>query len=554
MDAMRSGRWLVAALAAAAASTAGAGVVSGTVRDAQGNGVTGAMVTISDVKRGLGETVYTDSTGRFSLKTDLQGALTLRVRKLYFQDAQKDIALAANASAAENFSLSAATGEQEISDSLPAISHFSKIAFEDGAFSRAQFARDCLSCHQIGNSFTRWARPVDGWMPTVQRMHGYLGNGDENNMRHRAELLSKAFDGSPSKSRPIYPIDPALYKAKVRQIRLDDAGVPHDAEFSARDGKIYTVDMFTDMVLVTDPKTGATERYPETADGLPPGGKFTQMGMAVPYGLSISRAPHSLAEGQDGRFYLTESIGGSIGAFDPRTKTYEHYDVGSGAVYPHSIRVDRQGVVWFTVAFSNQIGRFDPKSKKMDVLKLPDTKSTGAACCAVPYGIDVHPGDGGIWYTKLFSDKIGRIDPATLEIKEFDSPVKGPRRQRFDAKGTLWIAGFSDGLIAKVDTTTMAARLYALPILAPGEITAPYALAVHPKTQEVWVNDTMTDAVYRFVPSEERFITYPMPLRGTYTRDFTFTDQGWACTSNNPIPAAALEGTTAELLCIDTGS
>jgi hypothetical protein len=69
----------------------------------------------------------------------------------------------------------------------------------------------------------------------------------------------------------------------------------------------------------------------------------------------------------------------------------------------------------------------------------------------------------------------------------------------------------------------------------------------------VWVNDTMLDLVWRFLVAEERFIAYPMPLRGTYTRDFTFTDKGWACTSNNPIPAPALEGGVPELICIDPG-
>jgi hypothetical protein len=63
----------------------------------------------------------------------------------------------------------------------------------------------------------------------------------------------------------------------------------------------------------------------------------------------------------------------------------------------------------------------------------------------------------------------------------------------------------------------------------------------------------MMDVVWRFLADEERFVAYPMPLRGTYTRDFTFTDKGWACTSNNPIPAAALEGGVPELICIDPG-
>ncbi len=539
-------------LAASYGTHAFAGAVSGQVKDERGAAIAGAMVTVSDARRGLAESVFSDRNGRFMLDTRLGGPLELRVRKLYFADHTAQIDLAASGRVDLSIGLTALKSDAEISDALPSISHFAKINFDaDGPFSRPQFARDCLSCHAIGNSFTRWSRPPEGWLPTVTRMHGYLGNGDAAAMKRRAEMLAKAFDGSPARSRPAYPVDPALYRARILQYRLDGAGVPHDAEVSRVDGKVYTVDMFVDAVIVTDLATGKSESVPETADGLPPGGAFTKMGAPAPYGLTIARAPHSLSEGLDGKFYLTESIGGSIGAFDPATRTFQHFDVGGGAVYPHSVRVDRKGIVWFTVAFSNQIGRFDPVSKEMKVLALPQTPSTGAACCAVPYGIDVHPVDGSIWYTKLFSDKIGRIDAATLAITEIDSPVAGPRRQRFDKAGNLWITGFSHGDIARLDTTSMRSRIYTLPQYAPGEVPSPYALGIHPATQDVWINDVNTDHVYRFIPAEERFVAYPMPLRGTYTRDFTFTTAGGACTANNPIPAAALEGQTPELICSD---
>jgi streptogramin lyase len=74
---------------------------------------------------------------------------------------------------------------------------------------------------------------------------------------------------------------------------------------------------------------------------------------------------------------------------------------------------------------------------------------------------------------------------------------------------------------------------------------------VHPDTQDIWINENMTDRIYRFIPSEERFIAYPMPLSGTYTRDMTFTGDGRVCTSNNPIPPMALEGGVLEIICID---
>ena len=87
-------------------------------------------------------------------------------------------------------------------------------------------------------------------------------------------------------------------------------------------------------------------------------------------------------------------------------------------------------------------------------------------------------------------------------------------------------------------------------MFAPDEVPTPYALAIHPGTQEVWVNDTMLDLVWRFLPDEERFIAYPLPIKGTYTREFTFTREGWACTTNNSLNQF-IEGGVPELICID---
>ena len=40
-------------------------------------------------------------------------------------------------------------------------------------------------------------------------------------------------------------------------------------------------------------------------------------------------------------------------------------------------------------------------------------------------------------------------------------------------------------------------------------------------------------------------------LSGTYTRDCSFTEDGKACTSNIPLPVAALEGGVSEPICIE---
>ena len=205
-----------------------------------------------------------------------------------------------------------------------------------------------------------------------------------------------------------------------------------------------------------------------------------------------------------------------------------------------------------TLAGSEHVGRLDPDNGKFDILELPDAESGGIAGGTQPYGIDINPVDDHMWYGRLFADKIGHVDPDSLEITEYDSPVRGPRRMRFDKDGILWVSGFSEGQLARVDVSDgFKTKVYDMPEFAPGYRPSPYALGVHTQTQDIWLNENMTDRIYRFIPSEERFIVYPVPLSGTYSRDMTFTPDGQVCLSNNPIPPPALEGSALEIICID---
>ncbi|MCK9284039.1 MAG: carboxypeptidase regulatory-like domain-containing protein [Rhodocyclaceae bacterium] len=522
----------------------------GKVVDTRGAPVAGAIVSLANGK-GRTESVWSGADGSFSLDTGMRGKLALRVRKRFYEDAVQPM----KSGQPVTIRLAQITDPQRLSDDHPALSRFSRIQFESdesSPFSRRNFTRDCLSCHSLGGAFTRTPRPPEGWMPTVQRMHGYVGSQDPAMIDRRAHLLSRAFDDTPLTSRPQIPYDPLVGASKLYQWALNGSSVPHDAEVSARTGKVYISDLFAggvfELDLVSDKMTFAKE--PD--DGMPPGGGFAKAGLTPPFGLTLPHGPHSLAEAENGKLYLTDAIGSTLVEYDPTAKTFKHFDTGKGTLYPHTVRIAADGIVWFTLFASNQIGRFDPATKEMKVIDLPaQTRNAGLFVAPLPYGIDINPKDGSIWYAHFGNDTIGRVDPKTFEIREIDSPVHAPRRQRFDASGALWIAGFADGAIARFDPQSGQSKLYPLPTFAPNEIPAPYALAVNPLTQEVWVNDTALDVVWRFLPKEERFVAYPLPLKGSYTRDFSFTKQGWACSSNNPLPAASLEGFVPELICID---
>ena len=558
-----SQRLLIAAFSLALALPASAGVLNGTITDNDGTAMEGVMVRVTDDIAGVSETVYTDSSGRYVLATGLKGILKLRTRSPYFKDAKSTVEIAPDGLTTEDVVMFPMTDPVEISDSLPAAYHFGNLPFESGPdkdFNRYQFQRDCLSCHQMGNPFTREVRSAEYWVVTIERMHRMVGNFDAKLRDRRSVILAEGFNGQPVTVRPEFPLDPALANAKVYEYMLDRAFVPHDAIIHPETGTIYTVDQALDHMVVTDPESGQST-YVMQKDGR---GMAYHKGFQAPaqevvgeFSPGSRHGPHSLdLRAQDNRYYVTNTSSRSIGVFNPETNQWEPSFVippETRAVYPHTIRVDKKGYPWFTLAGSEHVGRLDVDAGTFDIISLPPVESGGISGGTQPYGIDINPIDDTMWYGRLFGDKIGRVDAETLEVTEFDSPIRGPRRMRFDKEGTLWISGFSEGQLAKVDVSNggFESTVYDMPEFAPGFRPAPYALGVHPQSQDIWLNENMTDRIFRFIPSEERWIVYPVPLSGTYSRDMTFGADGRVCLSNNPIPPPALEGGALQILCID---
>ena len=527
-------------------------ILTGKVMTQSGDPIKGAMIRVKDVEKNYAETVYSNGAGNFRLETVLENDnLELRVRAPYYRDQKGLISLRADTLVEQKIILERMTGEQEISDSLPAIFHFSKLPFEEGdnkEFSRGEFQRDCAGCHQFGNAFTRWPRTAEGWLPTVARMHNYLGNDNKDMIARRAALLAKGYDGKPVRERPDFIVISDVYKAKLYEYELPGILFPHDAEVSREDGLVYTVDSRGEKMIITNLETGESKYVDQPKSKKPKSvasNKYT--------GRSEDPGAHSLALGKNSLWYTTNSTSSTIGVFDAKKAEWvREYELPIPAHYPHTIRIDKKNIVWFTLAGSEQVGRLDPATSEVYLIDLPKHKPLGMSASTMPYGIDVSPVSGQIWYARLFADRIGYIDPETLKAHEFDSPVKGPRRLRFDKQGRMWLTGYNEGMIARINTDTMENHIYSMPEFAPGYRPAPYALGVHPETQEIWINEGMTDHIYRLQPETGKFIVYPLPLRGTYTRDFSFTKKGWACTVNSPQPSAALEGFTTALFCIES--
>jgi streptogramin lyase len=521
--------------------------------------VRGALVTIFSSDRLVSETVYSGDSGHYTFETNMNGKLTLRVRAPRYADEQYPIDVpAGNKTIEKSIVLRILTDDREIADSLPASAHFARIKLSaPGA--KEQFQGRCLSCHEIGNPLTRRPRSKEEWKGALTIMTGYAWS--RPHLDEYVNALSSAFDGTPTKNHERSDVDARVLPARIKEWKLVSAQIAHDTEFNSADGKFYTTDEANDNIYVTDPKSDKTISMPIPAKGVPIGGRFTERQLPVPFGFAVSHGVHSIVLGPDGLFYLTSAIESAIGVLDPRDGSYKSYPLGGTNLYPHTLRFDPKGFLWFTVYLSNRIGRFEPRTGKITIIDLPnvmaDAQSDGPPPAdgppPGPYGIDVNPKDGSIWYAKLWANRIGRVDPESLRVQESDTPVLGPRRVRFDASGALWIPGFADGKIARLDTSTMRYKIYRIPTLAEDETEAPYALAVDPRTQNVWITANMSDRMFRLEPTSGRFTAYPLPTRGSYFRDIIFPGDGRVCASSSPMPPLpqTVEGGMDALVCLE---
>jgi streptogramin lyase len=535
------------------AVAAGAADLDGTVKNSMGHSLPGALVSLTQSDGLLVETVYAQQDGSFRLHTGQKGKSRLRARSPYFEDVTVEVDLDATSPIRRAFKLRRLTDTKAIAESLSASAHFARIQF-DRPIDKTWFQVDCLTCHQIGNAFTRAPRPHELWEGIATRMLGNYGITDKAWIDRYAGKLESTFNGRPvTLARQKHVVYPEALPARIIEWKLPTGVVAHDVELHKADGKFYTVDQGVDKIYITDPIANTTETYGIPTGGIAQGGKFFKLtGNQTPLGLSVSRGPHSLQEGPNGHFYTTDTISAQIGEFDPKLRTFVGHEIGGNAMYPHTNRFDKLGRLWFTLSLSNQVGVFDTRSGEMRLVDLPADTDRPENPARVPYGIDVNPIDGSVWYASLMANRIGRIDPVTFKVESFVPPTIGPRRMRFDASGTLWIPDFGRGALVKLDTKTMQYKSYPIPRLSPGEVEAPYALGVHPQTQEVWITANMSDRIFRFLPKEERFIAYPLPARGTYLRDMVFTPEGLVCSASSPLPAAAtVETGMQEVLCID---
>lgn len=341
----------------------------------------------------------------------------------------------------------------------------------------------CTSCHNTGaitrsggfDSPEEWRAVSASMMPLPEDEADIIANYLAAHFPARTERHPTLVDG---------PV-----QVDITEWLVPTLGQRSRDPIEALDGAIWWTGMWASLVGRLDPVTGEMKEYP-----LPP-----------------SARPHSIVPDDEGYIWYTGNSNGTIGKLDPETGEITEYETEAGD--PHTAIFHPNGKLYFTSQRAAMLGRLDPATGELIEV---DTEPR-------PYGIVIAQ-DGTVWVAYNGTNKLGAVDPATLEITYFTVPDPRTRIRRLgiDSEGMVWFVNSSLGRIGVLNPETGAVKQWDSP---SGPTSHPYSLAVI--NDKIWYNESgmRPDALVRFDPETESFQSWAIPsgvgiIRHTWvTRD-----------------------------------
>lgn len=263
---------------------------------------------------------------------------------------------------------------------------------------------------------------------------------------------------------------------------------PHDPAV-APDGYIWYTGQTANTLGRLNPATGSVTEYP----------------------LPTPRSgPHGLVPDAAGYIWYTGNTARHVGRLDPTTGEVREFPMpDSSARDPHTPIFDPAGMLWFTVQGGNFVGRLDPGSGDVRLVSSPTANS-------LPYGIVVDS-QGRPFFDLFGTNKIARIDPATLEILEYTLPQGArPRRIAVTPDDIIWYTDYQRGFLGRLDPRTGAVTEFASPA---GAQSRPYGMT-STSDGAIWYSESGVNpnTVVRFDPATGRMQSWPIPSGGGIVR------------------------------------
>jgi len=123
------------------------------------------------------------------------------------------------------------------------------------------------------------------------------------------------------------------------------------------------------------------------------------------------------------------------------------------------------------------------------------------------------------------TNKIGAVDPETLAVRYYEIPNTASRIRRLDiaSDGIVWYVNSTQGKVGRLNPATGEIKEWDSP---SGAQSSPYALAVI--DDKVWYNESgvRPDTLVRFDPATEKFQSWAIPSGVGIVRNMWVTKDG----------------------------
>jgi len=198
---------------------------------------------------------------------------------------------------------------------------------------------------------------------------------------------------------------------------------------------------------------------------------------------------------------------------------------------PHTLIFDRQGILWFTLQNSNRIGRLDPHSGEIKFLTPPTPKSR-------PYGMALDSRDN-LFVVQFGVHKVARVDPKTHEIREYQlpDPAARPRRVAITGDDQVWYTDYARGYLGRLDPATGKVTEWPSP---SGPKSGPYGISAIKGV--IWYSESESEpnTIVRFDPKTEKFQSWAIPGGGHIVRNTDVTKDGDFVLANSLVNTVSL--------------
>ncbi|RLV50273.1 hypothetical protein D9V37_05345 [Nocardioides mangrovicus] len=243
-------------------------------------------------------------------------------------------------------------------------------------------------------------------------------------------------------------VDP--HTGKTSEIPLDNAvGLP-GGQNRGPDGDIWFGEVAGNGLGRVDPETGTVKTYP-----FPWANVMVTTGLDIPSVINTGPGvSFDTTWAKDGKLYFTMIGLNAIGSYDPTSGEWKKYDIPTPLSGPVAMEEGPNDTVAITEGITNKVALFDVDSKAWKEYPIP---TTGAGT-TFPAGLTVSPDDRTLYFGETLAGKVGRLDPATGQIKEYDleaarggplgsiltnglngNPLSNPGQMRFGSDGKLYI-------------------------------------------------------------------------------------------------------------------